>query len=45
MTLVWSKSNGPKHPQARDIKRDCGHPWLATADSANGPSSQETEAP
>jgi hypothetical protein len=24
MTLVWSKSDEPKHPQARDIKRNCG---------------------
>ncbi|OJZ15645.1 MAG: hypothetical protein BGP20_06945 [Thiobacillus sp. 63-78] len=24
MTLTWSKSDQPKHPQARDIKRNCG---------------------
>ena len=24
MTLAWSKSDEPKHPQARDIKRNCG---------------------
>ena len=24
MTLAWSKSNEPKHLQARDIKRNCG---------------------
>lgn len=24
MTLIWSKRDEPKHPQARDIKRNCG---------------------
>jgi hypothetical protein len=24
MKLAWSKSDEPKHPQARDIKRNCG---------------------
>ncbi|GHT81191.1 hypothetical protein AGMMS49960_20310 [Betaproteobacteria bacterium] len=24
MTLIWSRSDEPKHPQARDVKRNCG---------------------